>query len=128
MDNLMDIIYKYFQFLIEDPEFKIISSNHIDSNSGIVTISSNDLIIRLIIEREKLFMDLGNKKDYNNIIESYWIKKILNKSINAKENGSAKANSIFLKENIDEIKKLLNESNYLNTVKKARDLYNERWH
>ena len=123
----MDKVYKYFQFLIEDPEFTIVSSNHIDSNSGIVTISSNDLIIKLIIERENLFMDLGNKKDYCNIIESYWIKKILNKSNNVKDNGSAEANSIFLKENFNEIKILLNESNYLNTVKKAKDLYNERW-
>jgi hypothetical protein len=128
MNKLLKFIVGYLSFLYSDYE-AVISSTKIDkehsSYNGVIYLKINDLIIKISLDRDQLFIDfkstLHKKTDYfsHDLVWALITSKIKDELFN-------KEDVVFLHRYMDKILELFAENNYLNTEKKLKKLRKKR--
>ncbi|MBS1511422.1 MAG: hypothetical protein JST86_11315 [Bacteroidetes bacterium] len=127
MKNILESLSNHFLFLFEEKGFVIRDSKFISKEAATIILTCDYFFIRIYQERSHTFMDIGCLDNFDVYSDSYWVRKIMGIDIQSEENHLPKIHADFLKTHFDQLKVMFNTENATDTIKKAKELYHQRW-
>jgi hypothetical protein len=126
MEKVLQYIKKHCAFLYSPYKFQIVESESSESfGNALVILEDEDLRLQFVKDRGQLFLDFqptSNQKEWFSI-------DIVKQLVTGKIEPSAEIDSEkveFLKNQLDEIKRLFSPKNLTGTIKKLKDLERAR--
>ena len=128
MEEILQYLKKHCSFLYAPNQFRFVDSESSESfGNALLVLEHEDLRLKFVKDRGQLFLDFQptsskRKKDWFSIDI---VKQLVTGNIEpSAEMDGEKAK--FLKNNLDEIKRLFSPDNLEDTIKKLRDLERQR--
>ena len=128
MEEFIQYVKKHFSYLFSPYSFRIIESQSSESfGNALIILEYEDLLLKIVKDRDQIFLDFqpASKKSKLN-----WFSiDIVKQMITGKIEPSAEMNSRnveFLKDNLDQIKKIFSKEKVSDTIKVLKKLERER--